>query len=60
MRNHGVYIFQLREFLNTNVYKIGMTSKGWKRFDSYPKGSNLIAYYSVCNPREVEKKNKIY
>jgi len=54
----GVYIIQLREFLDKNVYKIGMTTKGWKRFDNYPKGSNLIMYMRVSNPKEIENKIK--
>jgi hypothetical protein len=47
-----VYLLQEREFIKTseNIYKIGRTTqKDMKRFNGYPKGSHLIAYYSCTD-----------
>ena len=44
-----VYILQLREFINTNVFKIGLSKQyNLGRFMQYPKGSVLYAQF-VCN-----------
>ena len=42
-------MIQLREFLNTNIVKIGRTIQdNMKRIKSYPRGSKLLLYIN-CN-----------
>ena len=47
--NNYVYMIQLREFLTTNIIKIGRTKQhNMNRIKSYPKGSLLLLYVK-CN-----------
>jgi hypothetical protein len=42
-----IYLLQLREFLNTDIYKIGMTkNNNLTRFNQYPKGS--VLQFQLC------------
>ncbi len=51
-----VYMIQLREFLNTNIVKIGRTSQDdMKRIKSYPKGSQLLLYLKCDDCIKTEK-----
>ena len=54
-----VYIIREREFLDScrNVYKIGKTQQdGLKRFEKYPKGSELILHSKCENCTVTEQK----
>ena len=45
-----VYIIQLREHLNTNIFKYGMTNNSMQdRMKNYPKGSQIITTYKCKN-----------
>jgi hypothetical protein len=53
-----IYLLREREFirLNENCYKIGRTSQDpVKRFEGYPKGSEIILYVAVDNCLTAEK-----
>jgi hypothetical protein len=52
-----IYVIHVREFLtqNVDVYKFGKTKDIVKRFNQYPKGSNLIFTHKVQRYHEVEK-----
>lgn len=51
-----IYLLQPREFLKTNVYKLGKTKQdGLKRAAQYPKGSLLILHKSCENCDVAEK-----
>ncbi len=53
-----IYILRLREHYNTNqnIYKIGKTrQEALKRFNSYPKGSQLFCMYDCINCDTCEK-----
>jgi hypothetical protein len=52
-----IYLIQEREFIKTkeNIYKIGKTKQeNLKRFNSYPKGSNLLLYSICSNCNKIE------
>ena len=51
-----IYLVQLREFINTKIYKVGMTKKeNYTRFNQYPKGSVLL-FQMICNDcKNIEK-----
>ena len=52
-----IYIIQIREFLETNIYKIGKTKQiNCKRFNQYPKGSKLICQFDCIDCDIIEKK----
>jgi hypothetical protein len=54
-----VYLLIEREFilLNKSVYKIGKTKQSnFKRFNTYPKGSELLFYSACCNCSNIENK----
>ncbi len=58
MNNNGygyVYLLKVREFFNTDIIKIGMTSNYKKRLFGYPKGSFYIKYIKVINYKNIEK-----
>jgi hypothetical protein len=44
-----IYIIHVREFINTNIYKVGRTIEIFKRFKQYPKGSLLLFSCKVNN-----------
>jgi hypothetical protein len=45
-----IYLLQVREFLGTNIYKLGKTKKeNLIRFNQYPKGSRLISQFDCEN-----------
>lgn len=45
-----IYLLQVREFLGTNIYKLGKTKKeNLVRFNQYPKGSRLISQFDCKN-----------
>lgn len=51
-----IYIIQIREHLNTNIYKIGKTKQdNLKRFKQYPKGSKFISQYDCFDCDIVER-----
>lgn len=53
-----IYLLQTRESIKNheNIYKIGRTSQdGLKRFQSYPKGSELILHMQCCDPVTTER-----
>ncbi len=50
-----VYLLKVREFINTDIIKIGMTSNYKKRLFGYPKGSFYIKYIKVINYKNIEK-----
>ena len=55
---HYIYLLREREFvrLNEHCYKIGRTSQNPnKRFEGYPKGSEIILYIAVDNSVIAEK-----
>ena len=55
---HYIYLLREREFvrLNEDCYKIGRTSQDpVKRFEGYPKGSEIILYVAVDNCLTAEK-----
>ena len=55
---HFIYLLREREFvrLNEECYKIGRTSQDpAKRFEGYPKGSEIILYIAVDNSITAEK-----
>ena len=55
---HYIYLLREREFvrLNENCYKIGRTSQDpVKRFEGYPKGSEIVLYIAVDNCLTAEK-----
>ena len=55
---HYIYLLREREFvrLNEHCYKIGRTSQNpSKRFEGYPKGSEIIMYIAVDNSIIAEK-----
>jgi len=55
-----IYIIQIREHLDTNIYKIGKTKQeNLKRFNQYPTGSKLISQYDCFNC-DIDKKNIIH
>jgi len=55
-----IYIIQIRELLDTNIYKIGKTKQeNLKRFNQYPKGSKLISQYD-CFDCDIVEKNIIH
>ena len=54
-KNNEIYIIQLREFLNTFVYKIGITGRTAEiRLKDYPPGSILLKSYKVKGNPESE------
>ena len=55
-----VYILITREFIrsNENVYKIGRTKNLKRRFNTYPKGSELLNSFEVKDSIYVEKQLK--
>ena len=55
---HFIYLLREREFvrLNEECYKVGRTSQDpAKRFEGYPKGSEIILYIAVDNSITAEK-----
>ncbi len=54
-----IYIIRIREFgkENTYIFKIGYTCElcVFLRLNSYPNGSEIVAYFYVSNPFELEK-----
>lgn len=53
-----IYLLQTRESIKNheNIYKIGRTSQdGLKRFQSYPKGSELILHMQCFDPVTTER-----
>ncbi len=50
-----VYLMKVREFINTDIIKIGMTSNYKKRLSGYPKGSYYIKYTKILNYKYIEK-----
>ena len=54
-----IYLLREREFIKTkeNIYKVGRTEKeNLKRFNQYPKGSELL-FQMICNDcKSIEKK----
>ena len=50
-----IYIIHVREFLNTNIYKVGRTIDIFKRFKQYPKGSALLFCCKVINCVKTER-----
>lgn len=58
MNTNYVYIIKEREFLKTNenIYKLGRTAQnGLKRFNSYPKGSELIILRKCVDCKKYER-----
>jgi len=53
-----IYIMHLREFLETNVYKIGRTRELLARTTGYPKGSKILYACVVNDPLESENQIK--
>ena len=51
-----VYIIQIREFLGTNIYKIGRTKQEClKRVCSYPKGTILVLQVACKDCEKIER-----
>jgi hypothetical protein len=50
-----IYLLQTREFLGTNVFKIGRTCNIIDRFKSYPKNSVLLYFATCSNAVVIEK-----
>lgn len=50
-----IYCIQVREFLNTNIYKIGRTANIITRTKSYPKGSQLMFTFYCIDMYEMER-----
>ncbi len=51
-----IYLLQVKELLGTNIYKIGRTTQEYnKRFNQYPKGSQLILQMKCMNCINSEK-----
>ncbi len=55
-----VYLLQEREFANKNenIYKIGKTTQGFKRYRQYPKES-IVMLHLICDDCDVAEKNII-
>jgi len=52
-----IYLLKTREFSNTNVFKIGRSSKpGATRTNEYPRGSVLYLLVTVNNEKIIERK----
>ena len=52
----AVYIVQIREFLGTNIYKIGKTKQeGLRRVRSYPNGTILLLQVACKDCNKIEK-----
>jgi hypothetical protein len=52
-----IYLIQVREFIGTDIYKIGRSDKnGCARTSQYPKGSLLIYLLTCNNSRDIEIK----
>jgi hypothetical protein len=53
---HYIYLLQEREFLNTDIFKVGRTCQvDFRRFNSYPKDSKLVSYVTVNDSIKMEK-----
>jgi hypothetical protein len=53
---HYIYLLQEREFLNTDIFKVGRTCQvDFRRFNSYPKDSKLVSYVTVKDSIKMEK-----
>ena len=52
-----IYFIQPAEFINTNVYKIGMSIKQHfnRVYTGYRKGTKWFSINEIDNPRDVEK-----
>ena len=51
-----IYLIQPAEFLNTDIYKIGMSSKETlDRIKSYKKGTRILFIYNCPDPKFFEK-----
>ena len=51
-----IYLLQVREFIDTNIFKIGRTHDLNSRFKQYPKNSILLFYSSCSDSVTIEKK----
>ena len=51
-----IYLLQVREFLGTNIFKIGRTYDINSRYKHYPKNSILLFYSSCSDSVTIEKK----
>jgi hypothetical protein len=59
MNINYVYLLQEREFINSNIIKIGKTKQeNLKRFKSYPKGSILLVQ-KICSDCDVLERDII-
>jgi hypothetical protein len=56
---HTIYLLQTREFIGTNVFKIGRTYNIINRFSNYPKNSVLLYFSSCTNSVVIEYKIKV-
>lgn len=55
----AVYIIQLREFIGTNIFKIGRTSReGTKRSSEYPSNSHLRIHKGIIDSKNIERNLK--
>lgn len=54
---HYIYCLIEREFIKTGetIYKVGKSNHIFKRMNSYPKGSRVLAVFRVNNCHKVEK-----
>jgi hypothetical protein len=54
---HYIYCLIEREFIKTreSIYKVGKSNHIFKRMNSYPKGSRVIALFRVQNCHKTEK-----
>lgn len=50
-----VYVVQVREFLGTNIYKVGRSGDAIKRLKQYPKGSKLLCNIMVSDCISAER-----
>jgi hypothetical protein len=50
-----IYLMHVREFMHTNIYKIGRTENILKRVIGYPKGSRLLLGISTRDMKTIEK-----
>lgn len=53
-----IYLLQTREFIGTNIFKIGRTQNITKRIQAYPKNS-VILYFATCSNAVVIEKQVI-
>ena len=51
-----IYLLQVREFIGTNIFKIGRTYDINSRYKHYPKNSRLLFYSSCSDSVTIEKK----